>query len=373
MKSIQKILKVNLGLVAFLLLTMTIVSCSKTDEATLSKDQNSQNVQLKRVDVGYAGSMQSCVELTAGQSINAGSVCLDDIDTDNNGVDDALKITYTTSGGWELVETHFFIGTATSQIPMSKSGNPIPGQFPYKSGNITGQTSYSIIIPFTTLAFTCPGPTKYVIAAHAALRKVVGGAVVDTQTGWGAGTRIATKGNWGTYFDIFITCDEVQPPANECTETAFAMGSSSHCFQEYPEFLDNPQRWGWTNGPLTTGTYTMTIWAGAGQCDISKGTNVGNLIVNYTGTTAVVTYNITAPYSITEVHLYVGNDILAKKCTGPPTNQTCEYTLAPGQYPIVRESIIPAGTTTWTETVTGLSGTIYVVAHAVVKGFPCQI
>jgi len=329
---------------------------------------------LQKVDVGYANSGQSCVQLTAGQNIDAGTVCFDDIDTNNDGTDDALLITYNTTGGWELVETHLFIGTATSQIPMTRSGNPIPGQFPYNSGNITGQTTYTITIPFTELGFSCPGPTKYVVAAHASLRKVVNGVVVDTQTGWGAGTRINTKGNWGTYFDIYITCDETTPPPpGSCTETAFAKGESSTCFSEYPDFLDNPTRWGWTNGPLSNGTYTMTLWAGAGQCNINNGTNVGTLTVDYTGSTATVTYNVNPPYSLTEVHLYVGNEILPKKCTGNPNNPNnynCEFTLAPGQYPIVNENL-SEGTTSITYTVPNLSGQIYVVAHATVKGFPC--
>src|SRR5512143_3156837 len=36
------------------------------------------------VDVGALGSGSSCQDLVAGQSINAGSVCYDDIDTDND-------------------------------------------------------------------------------------------------------------------------------------------------------------------------------------------------------------------------------------------------------------------------------------------------
>lgn len=331
---------------------------------------------VQKVDVGYAGSNQSCVELTAGQTMNAGEVCFDDIDTDGDGEVDALQVCYNTntSAGWQLVEAHFFIGTSSSEIPMTKSGNPIPGQFPYKSGNITGQTSYCFTIPFSAINFECPGPTKFVVAAHAALQKVINGTVVQTETGWGKGTRITNKGNWGMYFDIYITCDDqTPPPANGCSETAFAKGDISFCFDQYQEFLDNPNRWGWTNFINTTGTYNMTLWAGAGQCDITKGTNVGILTVNYNGNSAVVTYTVNAPYSLEKVHLYVGCEELPKKCTGNPNNPNCEYTLAPGQYPI-ESGLLPDVTTTWTYTVNNLSCSngIYVVAHADVKGFPCN-
>lgn len=325
---------------------------------------------IEKVDVGNLGSGVSCVELTAGQTINTGSVCFDDIDTDGDNIVDALKICYTTINGWELVEAHFWIGTTLSQLPMTKSGNPIPGQFPYKSGNITGQTEYCIIIPFSEINFECPGPTKYIVAAHAALRKVENGVIVDTQTGWGAGTRITTKGNWGTYFNIWITCDETTPPG-KCDETAFAKSTSSICFDQYPDFIDNPKRWGWTNGPLTQGVYTMELWAAAGQCNTSNGTNVGTVTVNFDGTSAVVTYSVNAPYSLSGVHLYVGCDPLPEKCTGPSHNQNCDYTLAPGQYPIKAENLAN-GTTSWSYTVTNLGCDIFVVAHADVFGFDCE-
>ena len=94
------------------------------------------------VDIGYLGSGLNCVTLLAGQTNNAGTVCFDDIDTDNDYVIDTLEVTYTTSNGWELVNANLWIGGALSGLPQTPSGNPIPGQFPYKSGDITGSTSY---------------------------------------------------------------------------------------------------------------------------------------------------------------------------------------------------------------------------------------
>ncbi len=67
-------------------------------------------------------------------------------------------------------------------------------------------------------------------------------------------------------------------------ETAFAFGGD-------PEdcFLNNGfNRWGWSNAPLVEGNYEFEIWAAAGQCNLSKGTQVGILSINYSGGTAIV-------------------------------------------------------------------------------------
>ena len=80
----------------------------------------------------------------------------------------------------------------------------------------------------------------------------------------------------------------------------------------------------------------------------------------YSNGTATVTYTTTAPYFLTEPHLYVGSAIL------PSDNG--EFTVAPGQYGNVNEYDYPYPTTK-TYTVSGLTGPVYVVAHATVGGF----
>src|SRR5262249_22599819 len=97
------------------------------------------------------------------------------------------------------------------------------------------------------------------------------------------------------------------------------------------------------------------LWAGAGQCDTSKGTLVGHVVIVYSGSTVTVTYNMIAPNVITEAHAYVGNAILPKK--------NGVFTVAPGQYP--KGATFSPGVSTTTFTFTGVSGTIFVVAHAI--------
>ncbi len=122
-------------------------------------------------------------------------------------------------------------------------------------------------------------------------------------------------------------------------ETAYGKGSNATCF--IPTF----RNWGWTNYLAGAGTYTFELWAAAGQCDTGKGTLVGSVTVNYTGSSISYIYNVAAPYMLADTHFYAGKTIF------PLVSK--KYTVAPGQYYIANP----------------LSGPIYVIAHAVV-GLP---
>jgi len=152
--------------------------------------------------------------------------------------------------------------------------------------------------------------------------------------------------------------DSLQPDQTETEprscETAFATGSDveSTCFIE-----DGFNRWGWTLGALPEGNYTFDLYAGAGQCDTDKGELVGLVSIDYTGGTASVTYRITnAGYSLTETHLYVGSEAY-------PTAKNGKTTVAPGKYGN-QHNLDDATSDSYT--VDGLSGDIYIIAHAVV-------
>lgn len=114
--------------------------------------------------------------------------------------------------------------------------------------------------------------------------------------------------------------------------------------------------WGWTNGPLAPGSYTFELWASAAGCDTSKGRLVGSVAVAYNGSTALVTYHLYAGYWMTATQLYVGNARLPKL--------KGKETVSPGQYSYVHGVLDDATTDSYL--VNGLSGNIYVVAHAVV-------
>ncbi|MEL7834371.1 hypothetical protein [Fodinibius sp. Rm-B-1B1-1] len=166
-------------------------------------------------------------------------------------------------------------------------------------------------------------------------------------------------------------------------ETAFAVKTNSKngqkavndnystCFDE--EIIPNVSfnNWGWTNGPIAenSGELVYDIYAGAGQCDLSKGILVGQLTATYSNGTLAITYTMTetstfgnTPYTLTETHLHVGTVPYPQLVNG-------QYTAAPGQYgnQNTHENI-----TEYSYEVEGLSGDIYFIAHAVVNGFSTE-
>jgi len=150
--------------------------------------------------------------------------------------------------------------------------------------------------------------------------------------------------------------------ATEC-RPAVTWGTAYAYHADYAMcFLDlGFTKWGWTNGPLVgPGYYEFELWAGAAHCDTSNGRLVGQVTVDYDGSTAVVTYNMYEGNWMTATHLYVGNNRL-------PTDRKGSETVKPGQYPYKHDPL--DNVTTDSYTVNDLSGDIYVVAHAVVYWF----
>ena len=165
------------------------------------------------------------------------------------------------------------------------------------------------------------------------------------------------------YFVIFIK--NKGQTVMVSAESAFAFGGDyATCFTDFSELRS--KRWGWSNGPLGEGEYEFDIYAGAGRCDLGKGTLVGKLLVNYSSGTAEVTFKMTENSEFTEelytmitTHLYVGNDAL-------PNIGGWMYTVAPGLYGNVDYH---DNVNEYTYTIEGLSGDIYVIGHADVNGF----
>lgn len=314
------------------------------------------------VSVDTEGGSQ-CQTLFAGQTIDAGEVCAYVDGSD-------LVISYETANGWELVETHLWVGTALADMPQTRQGNPKIGNFPFHSGDIAGALGYETRVPLESFGLTgseteCE-PTTLFAAAHAALRLPDGTGGYQTETGWADGVDLVDRGSWATFFSFDLICEDDNGGGGvgeaQC-ETAFARDANggAACFLDYDLDSDGVgdfNRWGWSNGPLGAGSYSFEIYAGAGRCSLSAGTLVGTLSVEYDGSTAIATYETSGTFYMQETHLYIGNEPLARDVNG-------EYTVAPGQYPFIRE-LDP--TTSDTYTVEGLSGEIYVVAHAVTCG-----
>jgi hypothetical protein len=166
-------------------------------------------------------------------------------------------------------------------------------------------------------------------------------------------------------------------------ETAFAKkadDATSYCFiNEVPPYSGisgdvlGSERWGWTN-KFTVAEYTLAtaenpiklaLYAGAGQCDIVKGTKVGEVQFYYVGDpagvgTIMVSYHMDnePSYILTGAHLYVGEAPYPSKKKG----KTIEYTVAPGQYPFNSGEITPTNLLEYSPI--NVTKDFYLIAHA---------
>lgn len=127
------------------------------------------------------------------------------------------------------------------------------------------------------------------------------------------------------------------------TESAWAL-DMNYEVKEVFSFCENGfNNWGWSN-LMEPGSYKLDLYAGAGQCDISKGTYVGYVKIDYNSFN--YEYHIEPGFVLEEYHIYAGSTMFPKLRNGRDT-------VAPGQYSIMNP----------------LSGDIYVIAHGVV-GLP---
>jgi len=120
---------------------------------------------------------------------------------------------------------------------------------------------------------------------------------------------------------------------------------------------NNSNAWGWTNFIDSEGTHEYLLFAAAGQNDTERGTLVGTLTVEVSeegGTHyAKVEYNVDAPFSISEYHLWVGETPLPMVRRGRNNVPTA----APGQFPYTNGAIVEVD----------LEAGFYVAAHGVVR------
>ncbi len=184
---------------AILLLATVLFSCQKAKlEPTRQQTELKQNDDKVSESVGDPAECTSTtVTLIAGQHINAGTVTV-------TNDEDFIYVTYTTANGYKLRQTHLYVGNC-GLIPVTRSGNPVPGQFPYASAH-NNITNYTYRVPISAISAGYCG----CVAAHAVVQKLDGnGRVIDEQTAWGNGTRINPKGgNWGMKFG-YCSCFQV--------------------------------------------------------------------------------------------------------------------------------------------------------------------
>lgn len=310
----------------FVLAVMTAFvgySCD-SNEVTSSEEEAISVSQFRSVnvcDIEPCGEVKT-VNLIAGQNIVAGSIMY--------GNDaDYVYVHYTTTGDWKMKAVQLYVGDC-ALIPVNKAGNPTIGKFPYKATFTEYQTAYTFAIPIDQL------PDCMCIAAHAELVRVVNGEVVQSETGWGEGTRLVTQGSWAMKFEY---CKQLcEPEVEKCyqEETAWAAGT---------RFVDKGS---WATYTTYVPNEVINIYAGQ---NILVGTVIFSEVVNEVVT---VTVNLTDGWMLQNVFEPVkvqGYD------TTPPAQNP-----APGQFTTYKGSV--------------LSGTLpaykyYAIHLDVMKEIPC--
>jgi len=111
-------------------------ACEQTEMIT---DDTIQTTNLQsRADAVYT--------LYAGQDIEAGTVSITNTGTD-------LVVTYETNDCWSVGTTHLYVGTA-EDLPMTGSGNPKHGKFPYAQEVEVPSNTATYTIPLADIEFT---------------------------------------------------------------------------------------------------------------------------------------------------------------------------------------------------------------------------
>lgn len=131
------------------------------------------------------GPYSRTVTLLADQDIKIGSVTVTSNAT-------YLYVTYHLDAGWCMTASHFAVATTYAKLPQTKTGNAIPGKFPYGASYdpcATGDVELDPILLTGINAYT-PGIALF-FAAHAAVNKIETRSVLPTVT-WMRSTEPAT-------------------------------------------------------------------------------------------------------------------------------------------------------------------------------------
>lgn len=122
--------------------------------------------EVERLDVAIAAaSGPTEVRLLADQDLDVGVVRVTN-DLVNVCVTYALDLE-ALAQGWRLHETHLFIGSDASGIPVNRAGNPIPGRFPYGEVGLGGVESWGYCLSLAELG----DPATVIVAAHSVIRR----------------------------------------------------------------------------------------------------------------------------------------------------------------------------------------------------------
>ena len=265
--------------------------------------------------------------LTAGQTINVGTVTVENNETD-------LTVTYQTITGWGITETHLYVGDC-ALVPRNKQGVPVPGQFPYTSGpHSPPVTTWEYTISLSNL------DACYCVYAHAAVTMVDAGGndIGGGETGWGGDQEFPPEINrWGFFGEACeATCLEDSSDLGGCdpgdfrTQTMGGWGA--------PPNGGNPGAYMHANfatcfptGVSVGCTYTINLTSAQAVTDfLPCGGVPASLSANYTDPTFGVLMNTLAGQTVA-LTLSVGFDYCDPNF-GASLNNLADLTVAVGPF-----------------------------------------
>lgn len=313
---------ITLATIALMINMVTVMATSVTP--TLYSDWNSGNAYFERDEAGYISCPYAYkIDWIEGQTMNG-------------------EYLIYVNGTGQVVPADKLDGIDETLIAKIEISND--------NGKTFNWQIVGILTEKTVDGTTCD--VKYVMCA--VIVKAGTNAYIFAYTHATSDTGLYAPYNKDISHVTFIFCETLDPQEFVyCYETAYGKGTSA------VDFIPKFSNWGWTNYVPGFGSYIFDLWAGAGLCDTSKGTLVGNVTVVYSSGKLDVTFNVDAPYVLmneygdVETHVYAGKDMYPTiMVKGVP-----KETVAPGQYTINYSALD--------------GGAIYVILHAVV-GIPCE-
>ncbi|MFX1530592.1 MAG: hypothetical protein ACFFBC_05730 [Promethearchaeota archaeon] len=143
--------------------------------------------------VGYSdfNPSKKQVDFIAGGGNEKSAIDVGDILVWNNA--EYIYVKYSLIEDWWLTETHVHIASSMEEIPQTKKGNPIPGQFDYKNEH-DYVSEFQYQIPLSWLI----GDQIY-IAAHGVVKYIESTSIEIKESAWASGDEFPGN-NWATYF-----------------------------------------------------------------------------------------------------------------------------------------------------------------------------
>jgi hypothetical protein len=208
---IEEIMKRMRWIAALLAGTLSLAACTGLQAAA---------PDIESLDVTMASAPGSTeAPLLAGQNRQVGVVTVtEDQDQDGVCVTYALDVE-AVAEGWRIHATHLFVGADTAGIPINRSGNPVPGRFPYGEGDLGGVKEWSDCVAANEVG-------ELVIAAHAAIR-LHANVSFDAELAWLRSSEIAVTGvpslqaNWQPSVGFGIALDPLQTAWDPITRRAY--------------------------------------------------------------------------------------------------------------------------------------------------------